>query len=249
MSALLPCRERAPPVSQIVWALNSFFRTLITSWRTYPLLAFSIAFPLVPLWFGWRRRRALTPALRWVMVYLALTFLEDHFAVFWARGGRHNLWVSNLYTPVELFILAMVFAGWQLRERWVTVIRITALVFAVWWGVMMLTVESLFSFARFTRPVEALLVITVAAWTLVQRTRHTVSPLTLHPWFWVSAGALLYFAYTLLLTPVSFILLSSSAELVRLAFSINALLVIVMYLCWLRAFLLVPVPPRAGATE
>ncbi|HET8763230.1 MAG TPA: hypothetical protein VFM12_07420 [Gemmatimonadales bacterium] len=214
--------------------------------HTAPLATTGILFPALVLLAAWRRRRSLPRPLRWMCVYLALTLLEDFFMIYWSRAGRHNLWIMNLYTPFEAAMFGMMYAGWQLRERWRTVVYAVTALFLVFWLVLILTIEPITEFSRFTKSVEALLVIAVAAWTLVQRSRHTAAPLTAHAWFWVSVGTLLYFAYFLLLNPVS-LLLSTRLDLLVVVYEINGAMVIVMYLFWLRATLLVRRPSKAEA--
>lgn len=232
-----------PLVDGLWYLVSPIVRSIIeTPWPTLGIL-----FPIVPILAAWPRRRQLPAPLRWVVVYLAVTLVEDVFMIYWSRNGRHNLWLINLYSPIEAWILAMIFARWQPRERWRLTIFIATAAFAVFWATMMLTAEGFDTFPRFSKPVEALLVITAAAWTLVQRSRHTVSPLTLHPWFWVSVGALLYFAYLLLLNPVGTMLLRTRLDLLLRAYDINGVLTTAMYLFWLRAILLVRRPSKADA--
>jgi hypothetical protein len=214
--------------------------------RTAPLATAGILFPALVLLAAWRRRRSLPEPVRWMCTYLALTLIEDLFMIYWSRGGRHNLWIMNLYTPLEAAMFGMMYAGWQLRERWRTVVYAVSALFVVFWLVMIMTIEPITEFSRFTKSVESLLIIAVAAWTLVQRSRHTAAPLTAHAWFWASVGTLLYFAYFLLLNPVSLVLWSR-LDLLVVVYEINGAMVIVMYLFWLRAILLARRPSKAEA--
>ena len=209
-----------------------------------PLAMLGILLPVLLLLVAWRRRQALPVPLRWMCTYLALTLIEDLFMIYWSRDGRHNLWIMNLYTPVEAILFGLMYAGWQLRERWRTALYAGTAAFIVFWFVMIMTIEPITEFSRFTKSVEALLVIAVAAWTLVQRSRHTAAPLTAHPWFWASVGTLLYFAYFLLLNPVSLVL-GNRLDLLVVMYEINGAMVIVMYLFWLRAIQLVRHPSKA----
>lgn len=207
-----------------------------------------VLFPIVPILFAWPRRRALPVSLRWALVYLVLALAEDLVMIYWSRNGQHNLWIMNLYTPIEAVLVGMMFSGWQLRERWRSTIYLAVAAYVAFWLLMVANVENLEEFSRYTKSVESLLVIAVAAWTLVQRSRHTAAPLTLHAWFWVSVGALFYFAYLLLLNPIGAILGEGRVDLLTVAYELNGALVLLMYLFWLRAFLLVRKPSKAGAT-
>lgn len=232
-------------LADFLWYLVS---PLVLSVLGTPLLMLGILFPIVPILAAWPRRRVLSPPLRWVVIYLVITLVEEIIMVYWSRNGRHNLWIINLYTPIEAWILAMMFAAWQPRERWRMMIFISLAAFMVFWAVMMATAEGFDTFPKFSKPVESLLVLAAAAWTLVQRSRLTASPLTLHPWFWVSVGTLLYFAYLLLLNPVGMILMNTRLDLLIWAYNINGILTTVMYLFWLRALLLVRIPSKVEAS-
>jgi hypothetical protein len=210
--------------------------------RLAPIATVGVMSGLLPMWAGWRRRALLPAALRWALVYLTATFVEEMFMLYWSRSGRSNIWIINLYVPCGAILLGLMFAGWQLRQRWRRVIYAAIAAFLLFWLAMMLTVEHFGEFPTYSQPVQSLLVIAAAAWTLVQRTRHTVSPLILHPWFWVSVGALFYFVYLLLLNPFSKLMVAQSPSLVLVSFEINGFLVTLMNLFWLRAILLVRRP-------
>ncbi|HET8633816.1 MAG TPA: hypothetical protein VFL88_06685 [Gemmatimonadales bacterium] len=220
---------------------------LIRVSRLAPIATVGVLSALIPIHAGWRRRAELPPALRWALVYLAATFVEEMFMLYWSRSGRSNIWIINLYVPCGTILLGLMFAGWQLRERWRRVIYGVIAVFPVLWLLLMLTVEDFHRFPTYSQPIQSLLVLTVAAWTLIQRTRHAVSPVVRHPWYWVSVGVLFYFVYLLLVNPFSKLMVAQSPGLVRAAFEINGILATLMNLFWLRAFLLVRRPSKAEA--
>jgi hypothetical protein len=211
---------------------------LVTVFRIAPVSSIGVFSALLPIVIGWRAWRRLAPPVRWAVIYLTVTFVEEIFMLYWSRSGRSNIWVINLFTPVAAILLGLMFAGWQQRERWRTVIYAGTAAFPVFWLIMMMTVEDIRKFPPYSQPVQSLLVLSVATWTLVQRSRHTVSPLTRHPWFWVSIGVLFYFVYLVLLDPFSTLMMKSSPHLVLIAFEINGALVMLMNLFWLRAIVI-----------
>lgn len=225
--------------------LEYLFSPILFVSRIAPIATIGVFSALIPISAAWRRRRSLPSPLRWAAIYLAATLAEEMFMLYWSRTGRSNLWIINVYNPFAAIFLGLMFAGLQLRERWRTVINVVTGIFPVFWGAMMLTVENIRMFPLYTQPVQSLLVITAAAWTLVQRTRYTVSPVTRHSWFWVSVGALFYFVYLLLLDPFSRLLVHSNPQLVTVAHEINGALITLMNAFWLRAILLVRIPSKA----
>jgi hypothetical protein len=229
-----------------VWDFLWYLVYPLVDWGQHAwFVTFGILFPVVPLCFAWPRRRNLSRPMRWMVVYLAATWLEDLFTVYWSRHGRQSLWVVNLYTPFETVILCTMFAGWQLRLRWRAAIYAGMVACIAFWGIVTFTVEGFFGISRYTKPVESLLVVAIAAWTLVDRSRRTISPLTRHTWFWVSVGTMVYFAYLVMLDPATYVFSQAQPSnkyltLWRLSYEINGALATVMYLFWLRAILLVP---------
>jgi len=229
--------------------LHLIFDPILRGFRLSPTAMLGVLFPIVPIIVAWPRRRNLPAGLKWALLYLFCTLAEDLLMVYWSRHGRHNLWIMNSYIPIEAIILGLMFSRWQLRERWRMVIYVALGLFVVFWATTIGSIEGFDEFPRVARPVEALLVMAAAAGTLVERSRHSVSPLSLHPWFWVSVGTLLYFAYLMLLDPVGQLLVDNHRpDLWKVAYSINGVLAAVMYLFWLRAFLLIRRPQKVGAT-
>lgn len=187
--------------------------------------------PLAALW----RWRSISFPLKLLAVYSTVALVESLIARHLALSGYRTLWMMHAFEPIEAALLLWMFSRWQVRE----VTRLTVLLvipaYLIAWGALQLTVESFQRFPLYIATVQSLLLIAVAAHTLVTRSRTLMLPMVRFPWFWVSTGALLYFSYVTLLTPISRLLLPHSRNLVLIAYQINAVLGIVASLFFVRA--------------
>lgn len=145
-----------------------------------------------------------------------------------------------------MFLWAL--SHWQYRERArITVLMVIPL-FLVVWLALTRTVESLDALPKFVKVVEGLLIVAVAAYTLVMRSQHISGPLTAYPWFWVSSALVMYLAFGAILTPVASLLLPRAPDLVIKMYLVNSVLLIVCNLLFARAMHAMS-PPTAAADE
>lgn len=182
-------------------------------------------------------RRRLTTALRLVALCFAVMFVQDAAGWWMAERNIGNLWVSHVGTPLQTLLLLFALAEWQTGESERRAVRFAAVGFLLVYLVLVAAVEDPRAFSRFARPLQAILVVSVAAWTMVRRTVTTFESPLAAPWFWVSAGLLLYFGSGAVLGPVSNLLMRTSPDLVRIAYVVKALVNIVAYLLVARGIL------------
>lgn len=197
---------------------------------TLAVLGTSILFELAPVATALLVRRRLTLPLRLVAACFAVMFLQDAAGWWMAERNVNNMWVSHVGTPLQTLLLLFALGEWQTGATARRSVRLAALGFLLLWGVLLLGVEDASAFSRFTQPLQAILVVSVAAWTMVRRTVTTFEAPVSQPWFWVCAGLLLYFGTGAVLGPVSNILVRTSPELVLTAYLVKAVVNIVAYL-------------------
>ena len=178
----------------------------------------------------WRPLRLLPPAQRLVALCFALMFLQDVTMAVLASQGRNNQWVNYLGAPVQTVLFLLALAHWQIGGVERRAVRLAAAGFVVVWALLMLGAEDLRDFSRFASPLRALLVVTVAAWTMVRRSTRTMEMPASEAWFWVCAGLLLYFGSGAVLGPVSSILYRSAPHLVLAAHNTKSVINIFAYL-------------------
>ena len=181
-------------------------------------------------------RRRLTPALRLVAACFVVMFVQDAAGWWMAEREINNLWIGHIGRPLQTLLLLLAFAEWQTGETGRRAVRFAGVGFVLLWF-LLLAVEDPRTFSRFSQPLQAILVVSVAAWTLVRRTVRTFEAPLAEPWFWICAALLLYFGSGAVLGPVSNLLLRSQPELVRIAYLAKAVINIVAYLLVARGIL------------
>ncbi len=206
---------------------------------------FSYAIPLLAALY---RHKALSVPLRLLGLYSAATLAESIYMAHVASTGRHNLWVIHLFTPVEALLFLWMFSCWQLRESARLVMLICIPLYFAVWGTLHLTVESLADFPVYSKPVECMMLVGVAAYTLVTRSQNLLTPVTRHPWFWVSVGTVMYFSFVTVLNPIAHMLMGRN-DLLIIAFEMNATMGILANLLFAWALLCPNPHPSSGGSS
>lgn len=199
-------------------------------------------------WLAALVRRGRLPAeLLALAIFSVLGTLESTSMAYLTNRGVRNLWMIHWFTPIEGSVFLWVLGRWQARELARMTVFLAIPLFVAGWAVLTVEAESLRAFPTYTSTLEGLLITVVAAYTLVTRSRTIAAPITRYDWFWVSSGLLLYFSYSTLLGVVSNGLLGYSRDLVLWAFTVNALLAVVMNVAIARAVLLGRARPGPAA--
>lgn len=174
------------------------------------------------------RARALSLPLRLIAVYSAVAFVEGGVMWYSSMRNEQNLWLVHVFTPFEATVLLLAMSRWQLRELARLTVLLCIPAFLVLWGLLTVTTESLAEFPQYAKTAEAILLVAVAAYTLVARSRSLIVPIINQAWFWVTSGVLIYFSFLAILNPVANILLERrDYRLMLWVFGANALLIIV----------------------
>ena len=201
---------------------------------------------LIPLAAALYNHQALSTPLRLLGIYAGAALAESVYMVYVASSGEYNLWVVHLFTPLEALLFLWMFSRWQLREsaRMAMLIAIPSY-FAVW-GTLHLTVEAMSSFPVYSKPLECMLLVAAAAYTIVTRSQNLLTPATRHSWFLVSVGTMMYFSFVTVLQPVARILMGRN-DLLIVAFEMNAAMGILANLLFTWALLCPrPLPSSGG---
>jgi hypothetical protein len=177
---------------------------------------------LLPLAASARLKRALPLPLRLVVLYFVLSFLQDCVEMWLGSHGVNNLWLSHVTLPLTSGLWLWAFSLWQENEVARLTFRLAILFFIVVWVGLLLFVENLREFSRFGDPLNALLVVCVAAYTLATASARSQEPVWRFDWFWVSWGALLSYGGSAILMPMGNLLLTTSREHLYYLFDIHA---------------------------
>lgn len=192
----------------------------------------------IPLGAALRSRVGSLPKpLQVIALYVAVTLAESCIMIWISLHSIESLWLIHVFTPVEVFLLLLAFSRWQVHELARTMIVAMIPLFLITWAFLLVTSDSLADFPVYGRTVAALLIIAVAAYTLVVKAQHASTPVTSQPWFWLTVGLLVYFPYVVMLNPLSSALRGRSEELLFTLYRVNAALMIVSNLFITRAIL------------
>ena len=189
--------------------------------------------------------RVRAPSQRIIAVYCVLGFLQSVYLMVLATGGTHNLWLIHVFVPVQGTMFLWALALWQTRERARITILMAIPLFLAAWLALTLTVESFGGMPRYVKIIEGLLVIAVAAYTLVTRSIHITGPVTSHAWFWVGAAMVMYLSFGAIFSPISSLLLPTAPDRVSIMLRVNGVFLIICNLMFARGMLVSPAPRDA----
>jgi hypothetical protein len=196
-----------------------------------------IASYLIPLLGGlWQRHRLPAP-LRLLVLYSGLALAEGIYMRYLGLQGIRNLWVIHFFSPVEATLFFLMFSRWQMRATARVAMLLCIPLYIAVWGALHLTVEPISGFPAYSKPLESVLLVGAAAYTLVTRSRDLLGPITRHAWFWVSVPTLLYYSFVTLLNPLSSRLIDTNRDLVILAYQANVVMMVTANLLFARAML------------
>lgn len=174
---------------------------------------------IVALFFSKSLSRPLTVFAYYLVISSFSTLLNAYLGL----HGMHNLWASNLFMPIQFGMMAYFFSfyvGSSVRRVFIWSIPS----FLLLWSVNFFLIESIFKFSTYAKPVEYILLTFIAAYALFANYRRDLAPPTSEPLFWIAAGSTLYFSTAAVLFSLSTVLLRTSPETLRIAFSVQALI-------------------------
>lgn len=164
---------------------------------------FADAAEVTPLLAAVRMRAALTPALRLVTAVFALGIAQEIVNAWLTSRHVHNTWLNNLLMPVYTALFLWAFSLWQTGAVSRLAMRLAIPLFVVVWLVSTVLLSGVTRFPRVAGPIQSMLLVCVAAYTLVTAAMRATDPVWRHDWFWISAGVLLTYGTSTLLEPIT----------------------------------------------
>lgn len=181
---------------------------------------------LLPVVAGVMVGRSLSRPSRLVVALFVLWFCEDLAQVLLIHLHHNNNWLLHLTMPFEAALLLWAFSLWQDSEVARRAIVLVIPIYAVVWLVLQLFVERLDRLSQYAGPMSYLLVLAVAAFTLVSKSARTSEPGWRQPWFWISAGMIIDMGSQVALNPIANILIATHerSDLIFQAFGVVSIL-------------------------
>jgi len=181
---------------------------------------------LLPVFAGLMVGRSLSRPSRLVVALFVLWFCEDLAEGLLSHLHHNNNWLLHLTMPFEAALLLWAFSLWQDSEVARRAIVLVIPIYVVVWLVLQLFVEQLDRLSQYAGPMSYLLVLAVAAFTLVSKSARTSEPGWRQPWFWISAGMIIDMGSQVALNPIANILIATHqrSDLIFQAFGVVSIL-------------------------
>lgn len=160
-------------------------------------------------------RRPRPPTINLLAIYFAISIAEDAIASYWGARVGNNLWLEYFESPLNALLVLWSFVYWQQSDVVRLSLRIAAVLYALACLILLLTVERPTQFGTYSYPIQSLLILGAATYTLVTKARATSEPLIRHDWFWICIGWCIGHVFTLVLYPIinNFLLAGEMKEL------------------------------------
>jgi hypothetical protein len=172
------------------------------------------------------------PAIHLLAIYFAVSLTEDAAASYWATHFGNNLWLEYFESPLNALLILWSFVPWQRSDIARMSLRIAAVLYAFTCLILLLTVEHPTQFGTYSYPIQSLLILGVALYTLVTKARATDEPLAGQDWFWICVGWCMGHLFTVVLFPViNALLLAGEIDKLRFIYGIRIIAYGVGILC------------------
>jgi hypothetical protein len=206
----------------------------------------AIGSQLLPPLAASRHGRRLPAARRWVAAWALLLFAYDLTQFALAVRGRHNLWLRYPFGPIETGVVLIALSLWHADAVFRLALRLAVPLFTVVWGLLVAFVERTDTFGLVTGPLQSLVLLSAALFTLLARARVQEGPLAREDWFWVSAGLSLWYGAAAAQEPIARLLVAEHPSVVSSAYQVKAVVDVFASLIIARGMLCPILPPRSG---
>lgn len=193
---------------------------------------------LIPLLIALSKFRRLHAALKTIVYYLILGGIINVAGILLAKNGINNMPLAHGYTLAEASLLFYFFSKLMLTEKSVRLVKITWLLFTVFFVMNLIFFQGIFTYNSYSRSLEALIMLVLCIFFFYQQLQLPdpgEKAWYVNPLLWIVTGFFLYFSGALFLFIFSE-LISHEMALYRLGWTIHALLVIAMYVLFAIAF-------------
>lgn len=211
------------------------------------VLYFAALSQTLPPLAGIRFRARLPAARLWTIAWCVALMTGDALQL-WLRGahGANNLWLHAATIPVQNAIMLWTLSLWQQHAVPRLAFRLAIPIFLIALLALLPALDVPGRFDTVTGPFQSLLMLAGSLFTLVSCAARDPAGVTRYDWFWVTLGTSLYFGLRVALLVFAAILVETHADLVRLAYIMQAWSDIASFLLIARG-ILCPLPPaRSG---
>lgn len=204
---------------------------------------YSILLPLIPALYFFKQHEK---PMRVLAIFISVSTCFDLYSLVTAKLGINNLNVLHIYTVIEYSFIAYFFSTLYVFQKIRVPILISIIIFSISSLYYSFFIANIFQFNSIPRTTECLLLFIIALYYSYKLFEHEdYVSLIKYPYFWVTAGILLYFGGNMVnFALYKFILTTSSPESGRDFWNVHSLLNIQANIFYFIAFLWSPRQPK-----
>jgi hypothetical protein len=195
---------------------------------------------LLPIMIAVSGYRKLPDYAKWLLYYLVLAAIVNTTATITTWNKVPNLWLLHIYTTLESFLLLYYFKLIIINKKIRSVVGILLWAFPLFCIINFLFLQSINNFNTYTRPIEAIILITLCAvyWWQENETDSEKSWGDI-PNNWFVTGIMLYFAGAFIMFLLANYLITQQAirKAKNIIMDTHASFVLIMYLLMAVGFL------------
>ena len=195
---------------------------------------------LIPISIAVSGYRNLPGYAKWLLYYLVFAATVNTIVTILTWNGVRNLWIFHFYTAIESFLLLYYFKFIILNKKINSIIRVLLWAFPLFCVVNFLFLQSLYNFNTYTRPIEAIIMITLCAvYWWQENEADSEKPWGNIPNNWFVTAIMLYFAGAFFMFLLANYLITPLAakKAKNIIMDTNASFVLIMYLLMAVGFL------------
>jgi hypothetical protein len=188
---------------------------------------------LIPIGIVSYRLSKMPSYAKCLLAYLVMAALVNTTATILTWNKENNLWLLHIYTILESFLLLYYFKLVIVNKSINSIVKVLLFAFPLFCIINFLFLQSIYNFNTYTRPVEAIIIISLcAAYWWQDNEGDTEKTWGNIPNNWIVTGIMLYFAgaFFLFLLNNYFLTGEINRKIRNIILDTHATLVMVMYL-------------------
>jgi hypothetical protein len=192
---------------------------------------------LIPTILGLLRYRWLAEEVKlflFLQVVNSLTVIAQFVLAYYYIN---NLWSSHLYTLCEVILILLSYRNWQNGEKARSVLFVTAIVYAVFWLLLKLTIENLKAPSTYASPVSRAILMIASFQMLYALARDSEESILSDGRFWLVAATMIFAAGGVMFYALQGIIFTLQKEMILKVFNAYWTLIILVHLTYAWGFI------------
>jgi hypothetical protein len=185
-----------------------------------------------------------------VACWSLLMLIGNIVSAYLAARRQNNHWVGYVIIPLSGLAALEALTRWQVSDTARRLCRVLAPIYVVGWIAIVVLIEDTATFSLLAAPISSLLLLLVAASTVVTRAPGSIETLTKQDWFWIGMGFIIFYGVETGLPPLSLLLWKDRPDLLLVAYQLKAATMVVAMLAVTKGILCpIPLPQSGGSSS